>query len=63
MSPVDPALIAQTASGSIVAQEVVEAVRATEIAWLKFFELTAKHGRHSTAAGAFIVELARRATL
>lgn len=63
MSPADHALIAQTASGSLVAQQVIESVRAghrePESAWLKFIELTARYGKHSPAARAFILEFVK----
>ena len=57
--------IAQSASGAIIAQTVVERIREgtvdVNLAWLRFSELSARYGRYSPACRSFVVELAKHA--
>lgn len=62
-APLDDVM--QTASAAIFAQQDAESIKtqghAPDIAWLRYAELAAKHGRHSPACRSYVRTLAKLA--
>lgn len=55
--------VAETSIGALAAQKAIDELRSgadRETAWLRFTELAACRGWKSTAARAFVLELAKR---